>query len=302
MAPTTEIASWWRLARSPTRSDTPSRAMMKTASRSSVAVSFGKRRLNVITPSDALRAPATIASPSTNSAFASSEPTIDVLATTTSPAERANRTTNSSGRFPSVDWRTPVAAGPKRLPTVSVATAITQASPPSAAPATTKIATGSESLKWRTPVTTVSASTPTRRAVVLRRNEPHALVHEPERRRRGLPGLLGADREQPGQLRLVGADLLVAALDRLEQLHDRLGDLGLERPVALAVETGLDFRDRLPRRHGRDLDQVGDAGLVRAVLDLAPGVGHRRLELGADDVGRVEHQHRAKLGAAGLAH
>ena len=52
--------------------------------------------------------PATIARPSTSSAFANSEPRIDVCATTTSPAESAKRTTKSSGRFPSVDCSTPV--------------------------------------------------------------------------------------------------------------------------------------------------------------------------------------------------
>ena len=51
-------------------------------------------------------------------------------------ARGAKRTTKSSGRFPSVDWRTPVSAGPKRAPTASVATPIAHASPASAAAAT----------------------------------------------------------------------------------------------------------------------------------------------------------------------
>ena len=52
---------------------------MKIASRSSVAVSFGSRGRNRMTPSRARRAPATIARPSTSSAFANSEPRIDVV-------------------------------------------------------------------------------------------------------------------------------------------------------------------------------------------------------------------------------
>ena len=106
-----------------------------SASRSSVAVSLGSRRRKRIGSSPAAREPATIASPRTSSALAKSEPRIDVWATTTSPAERAKRTMKSSGRLPSVDWRTPVTAGPKRTPTDSVATPINQASPARAAPA-----------------------------------------------------------------------------------------------------------------------------------------------------------------------
>ena len=86
---------------------------MKTARSSSVAVSFGSRDWKRMTPSSAWRAPATIASPSTSSAFANSEPRIDVWATTISPAASEKRTMKSSGRLPSVDWSTPVTAGPK---------------------------------------------------------------------------------------------------------------------------------------------------------------------------------------------
>ena len=120
---------------------------MNTVSSSSVAVSFGSRFRNRITPSRAVSEPATIERPSTSSAFANSEPRIDVCATTTSPAASANRTTNSSGRFPSVDCNTPVSAGPNREPTVSVAIPITQASPASAPAATRKTATGETSAK-----------------------------------------------------------------------------------------------------------------------------------------------------------
>ena len=79
-------------------------------------------------------APATIARPRTSRAFAKSEPRIEVWATTISPADSANRTMKSSGRLPSVDWSAPVTAGPKRAPTDSVATPISQASPPRATP------------------------------------------------------------------------------------------------------------------------------------------------------------------------
>ena len=85
---------------------------MKMASRSRVAVSFGSRWAKRITPSFDDLDPAMIASPSTSNAFAKSEPRIDVCATTISPAASEKRTMKSSGRFPSVDWRTPVTAGP----------------------------------------------------------------------------------------------------------------------------------------------------------------------------------------------
>ena len=136
--------------------------MIEIASRSSVAVSCGRRVRKRITPSGAARAPAMIVRPSTSSPFANSEPMIDVRATTSSPAESANRTMKSSGRLPSVDCRAPVTAGPNRSPTDSVAIEIDQASPASATAATTKTATGSTCAKWRTAVTTASARIPAR--------------------------------------------------------------------------------------------------------------------------------------------
>jgi hypothetical protein len=74
--------------------------------------------------------------------LANSDPRIEVWATSVSPAERAKRTTKSSGRLPSVDWSTPVAAGPKREPTDSVPRPTSQARPPSAKAQTTNVATG----------------------------------------------------------------------------------------------------------------------------------------------------------------
>ena len=89
--------------------------MMKLVTSSSVAVSLGSRGPKRMTPSGELRAPTTITRPSTSSALANSEPMIDVCATTTSPARRAKTTTKNSGRLPSVDCSTPVAAGPEAL-------------------------------------------------------------------------------------------------------------------------------------------------------------------------------------------
>ena len=110
-------------------------------------MSFGSLAAKRMTPPSSLATtdPATIASPSTRSAFAKSDPRIDVWATTTSPADRAKMTTKSSGRFPSVVCRTPVSAGPNRAPTASVARPIAHASPASASAAVRKTATGSTS-------------------------------------------------------------------------------------------------------------------------------------------------------------
>ena len=109
-------------------------------------MSFGSRAPKDIVPSGCRVDPAEIARPSTSSAFANSEPRIENCATTSSPAESAKRTMNSSGRLPRVDWRAPVTAGPNRAPTDSVAIPIVHATPPRAAPQTTKVATGSASV------------------------------------------------------------------------------------------------------------------------------------------------------------
>ena len=117
--------------------------MMKAVTSSSVAVSLGSR---VESASRRRRAgaPATITSPSTSRALANSEPRIAVWATTTSPALSANRTTNSSGRLPSVDCASPVAAGPKRSPTCSVARDTSHARPASARVASAKAGIGAQ--------------------------------------------------------------------------------------------------------------------------------------------------------------
>ena len=77
----------------------------------------------------------------TSSALANSEPTTEVCATTTCPSESANSTMKNSGRLPSVDCRKPVIAGPKRVPTCSVANETIEASAASATPATTNAST-----------------------------------------------------------------------------------------------------------------------------------------------------------------
>src|SRR3954468_1691090 len=76
-------------------------------------------------------------------------------------------------------------------------------------------------------------------------HEAHALVHLLERRCGGRARLLGAAAEHGAQLRLVGAQLLVALLDRRQQLDDRLGHVLLELAVALAVVARLDRGDGL---------------------------------------------------------
>ena len=70
---------------------------------------------------------------------------MDVCATTISPARSAKMTMKSSGRFPSVDWSTPVMAGPKRAPTDSVPTPTVQARSASAAIPTKNCVTASAS-------------------------------------------------------------------------------------------------------------------------------------------------------------
>src|SRR4029453_16165659 len=235
--------------------------MMKTASMSSVARSFGRRRRKRMTPSGAARAPATIARPSTSSAFARSEPTNEVPATTPSPAANAKSTRKSSGRFPSVDWSAPVIAGPKRCPTASVAIEITQASPASATPAAKNVMTGSASRKWRAPATSVATPTPANTA--LRLHKPHALVHRGDRRSRDLACFLSANSEEAPQFVRIRAQLLVAGLNRLEERDDGLADVSLELPVAGAVVARLDRLGRLAGRDGHDVDEVRDPRFVR---------------------------------------
>ena len=132
--------------------------MMKTTSISSIVVSFGSRVLKRISPSGDFHAPAMIARPRTKRAFASSEPRIDVCATTISPARSAKTTMKSSGRFPSVDCSTPVIAGPKRAPTTSVPTPTVHASSASPTIPARNCATAFTPAWCMTPRTTVAAN------------------------------------------------------------------------------------------------------------------------------------------------
>ena len=134
------VLMWW-LAESCAELASPTSRMMKLAMSSSVAVSLGSRGLNRMTWSSERSDPTTITSPSTSSALTRIEPRIAVSATTCSPALSANTTTKNSGRLPSVDCISPVAAAPKRSPTCSVANDTIQATPASATPATTNATT-----------------------------------------------------------------------------------------------------------------------------------------------------------------
>src|SRR5919204_4598627 len=137
----------------------------------------------------------------------------------------------------------------------------------------------------------------------LRAGETHLVVHALERRSRGGAGLSGAEGEHPLELALVAPELLVALLDRHEELHDRFGDVLLEPAVATAVVTRLELGDPLPGRHGHDLEQVRDPGLLLGGMsDVGAGVRDRRLELLADDVGRVDEADDALRRAAGGRH
>ena len=110
-----------------------------------IVVSFGSLRGKRMRPSSDRQAPAMIARPSTSRAFARSEPRIDVCATTISPARSAKITMKSSGRLPSVDCSTPVAAAPNSAPTASVPIPTVQASSASATMPTTNWTTASAS-------------------------------------------------------------------------------------------------------------------------------------------------------------
>ena len=76
--------------------------------------------------------PATRARPSTNRALPRTDPTSAAATTSTSPAWSAKTARNSSGRLPSVDWTTPVAAGLIRWASRSVAS-LTATAPPASA-------------------------------------------------------------------------------------------------------------------------------------------------------------------------
>ena len=249
---------------------------------------------NASRSSGAARAPATIASPSTSSALAKSEPRIDVCATTISPAESEKSTMNSSGRLPSVDCSTPVTAGPNRAPTDSVATPMIQARPPSAAPQTMKTAVGEASCVVQHAAGRVDRGDGGRRegdhAGHDKRTKPIAgtsprasapTPRAPSRlRRRGAatarPGRCGARGTAPGPARRSATTASPTS--------------ALNSPVSRVAVALLDRAGALAGDRRQDVDQVGDAGLVVAAPHLAAGVGDRRPELLADQVGLVEQR------------
>ena len=156
-----------------------------------------------------------IVRPSTSSAFANNEPRIDVWATTISPAASENSTMKSSGRLPSVDWSTPVTAGPKCEPTDSVADPDRPREPAERGGGHDEdgdgIRVGVVEQRLRPPSSAKIAPSSSRCSQSARPgsaevaagfalDEAHPVVHLLERRLRGLPGLLGAAGEQPLQL------------------------------------------------------------------------------------------------------
>src|SRR5262245_39589347 len=213
---------------------------MPIESRSSVAVSCGSRGRNLITFSGAAREPAMITRPRTSSPLANSEPRIDVRATTSSPADRANSTMKSSGRLPSVDCSAPVTAGPNRSPTDSVAIEIAHARPPSAIAATTNTSTGSAPAKCRTPASTASARTAARMKDVRRTRafclRPAPQVPSPRasawrgRRSQRQPRPAGRDRLRPRLRSLLGGLFWLAEREHV-CLDAVIGETELERAL-----------------------------------------------------------------------
>ena len=257
---------------------------MKTASRSSVAVSLGRRARKRMIPSPARVRAGDDREAEDEQRVREHEPRIDVCATTISPAASENSTMKSSGRLPSVDWRTPVTAGPKCEPTDSVADADRpreaarerrprrgrprpgprrRSGAPLRRAATAKIApSGSHCL------TSCAASR-------LRRSGRPRLLTKPIRsyiawsvgsdifrafsapRARRRWSSTGSERSSP-----------VALLDRNDCLDDRLADVGLELAVTDAVVARLDRVRGLRRDRREDVNEVRDAGLVRRATHL----------------------------------
>src|SRR5215218_4925610 len=84
-------------------------------------------------------------------------------------------------------------------------------------------------------------------------------------------GAVRALAQNPQQLALVAAQLVIALAYRGEVVDDRVGHRSLERAVALAVELLLDRFRGARLDHGQDLDQVGHAGLVGRAAHFRPG-------------------------------
>ncbi len=130
-------------------------ASAATASSVSVAIIRGWRESKCCTPWRA--PPTTNASPSTSRLLARIEPIRAVCTTVTRPARSAKIATNSSGRLPIADWSTPVAPGPSRSPTCSVASLTMLASSASATADTTNVRTAVAPTASNTPARTVAS-------------------------------------------------------------------------------------------------------------------------------------------------
>ena len=127
-----------------------------TASIIRVAIVFGASERNVCVPF--FRPPRKSAKPNTRSELPRMDPTSAALTTFTRPARSAKMHTNSSGRLPSADCRMPVAPGPRRLPSCSVASPTIIASDASAPAVITKVSTTFACSWCRTPASTVAAT------------------------------------------------------------------------------------------------------------------------------------------------
>ena len=239
------------LARSPTRSERPSSAIAKRASSSSVAVSFGSRLRNCITLASAARAPATIASPSTSSAFANSEPRIEVCATTISPAREREEDDEELGQVAERRLEHTGDRRPEpRADRLRGRRRSARRAPPSAPPA-------SDEDDRRRGVGVVQRARGCRqrrhrdgrgrRSASREAHEAHGPVHGLERRRRRGARLVGSDGEEAQQLALVAAELAVALLDRLDRSDDRVPDVGLELAVAPSRRSAPRCRSRSRR-------------------------------------------------------
>ena len=208
-----EIATWCSLARSPSRSESPSSAMLTSARSSSVgcrsAAAGEAHHLDVG------RARAGHDRQAEDEQRVREQRAEDRrLRDHDSPAASAKSTMKSSGRLPSVDWSTPVTAGPN-------SSADSRESPTSQArpPARLRLDEGRGRRRVREVEHAGDRGQDRDRAgdesaASAQPGEAHPLVHRRECRRRRRARLLGADREQPPQLALVRAQLAVALLDR----------------------------------------------------------------------------------------
>src|SRR5207249_10929399 len=106
----------------------------------------------------------------------------------------------------------------------------------------------------------------------------------------GLPGSVGKDLLEA---RLVGTDPPVTLSNRRQVFDQRIRDGLLEVSIAPPRELLLDRLWRHVANDREDVDQVGDAGLVRSPDDVGPRVGDGAAELPFDGLRPLEDQDRA---------